>query len=509
MFLVASEAQMSDLLDEGISLTTLNPPSPGVLKSDLMLFLDEPLNLELVDDVVRKINWYYTAFSRPVVRVYAPEQALRNNILQIVVLEGKLGDVRLEGSKDLRLLDKFKTQEGELIEQDRIEKDIDDMNRNPSREVEVIYEEGENQGETDVVLKVTEKPKFSFAWGYADSGGALTEDERTNAGINWFKPFGFDHIMLYNVSGNPRFNLLNAHSLAYMIPLSNGHTLTLSGNYAKSGAKFPDPTLDVDGLSWGGGLNYSIPLGTIDKYSHGVSMGANFSRSNNLLEFNQISISDTTTDTFEFVVGYNGTLTDDNGQTSLGVNLAYSPGGVTGHNTQEKLVASGAGSANYEYIKFNAGRVTVLPNRFLWNVSAKAQISTTKLPGGGKFGMGGSSDLIGYDEREVSGDQGYMLTTDLTTPPIVLSKFFNQNWKDQLFLKVFAGYGETRVKGIDANTLDPHTTLMSFGPGFRYNVGDHLNMKFDYGIQLKDSGQGLLTRRGYNHRGHFGVGLTF
>ena len=92
---------------------------------------------------------------------------------------------------------------------------------------------------------------------------------------------------------------------------------------------------------------------------------------------------------------------------------------------------------------------------------------------------------------------------------MVLSKFFNQNWKDQLFLKVFAGYGETRVKGIDNNTLDPHTTLMSVGPGFRYNVGDHLNMKFDYGIQLKDSGQVLLTRRGYNHRGHFGVGLSF
>lgn len=168
----------------------VNIQVPGTVKHfDAMLrnhFLAQPLTKQKLIDLKQEVINYYRRWGRPVVTVEIPEQKLSNGILNIIVIEGKVGKVTTEGNKyfkDQRLINYIRLENGGPINSDVLVKDLSWINRNPFRQVDVIYEPGELAGTTDIRLVADDRRPYRFYAGIDNTGFDETKNLRIFCGI--------------------------------------------------------------------------------------------------------------------------------------------------------------------------------------------------------------------------------------------------------------------------------------------------------------------------------------
>lgn len=487
---------------------------PLVQKSDFTpiasRYLGHPVTQKSMSELMRDIILYYREHDHPVVDVYAPEQDVTDGVLQVVVIEGRVGEKKVEGNRwfgSESLTREIRLKKGDTIDARQLLADLDWLNRNPFREVDLIYSRGQALGTTDLVLQAHDRFPVRFFTGYEDTGNELTGEDRWLGGFNWGDAFGLGHQMNYQFTSSGNFESYHAYSGSYVIPLPWRHLFTVYGGYAESAA-IGDSLIGLKGRSWQISGRYTIPLPGTSKLVHEVFTGFDFKVSNNNLDFGGSSVYRNATDIDQFVFGYNGSLTDDWGATNGGVTVYYSPGNMTGANHDNVYIQARADATdNYTYTNFVLERITKLPWDFTWNMRGQAQIANENLLGSEQMGLGGYATVRGYEEREINGDQGWFLSEELRTPPISLCKILTGSnaAQDNLQFLVFWDYGV-----LNNVTLQPgeraHTTLASVGPGLRYRINTYASLRFDYGFQLKDSGANTKNEAS---RGHLGFVLSY
>ena len=461
------------------------------------MYLGKPLTLNGLNEILKKVVLYFRATDRPVVDVYAPEQDISGGTVQIVVLEGKLGQVKTEGNRwfsDHLFTDKIRVKPGEVVYGKKLLEDLDWINNNPFRQTDLVFARGSNPGETDIILRTQDRFPVRVFTGYEDSGTDLTGKARLLAGLNWGNVFGIDHQLNYQFTASPDFDKFKAHSVSYQVPLPWRHTLTLMGAYAESKPDIGN-IFNQKGKSWEIDGRYTIPLAGFGNYTHSIQTGIDFKYSDNNLDFSQVPVFDKKTQIFQWMIGYNGALPDRLGSTSIGGNLYYSPGGLTTYNKDSYFndLTPGA-KAEYVYFQLNAERLTHLPADFAWDLRINTQIASNTLLDSEKMGLGGYNTVRGYDERDVNGDGGYLVVNEVRTPAIDLAghKF------GVLQFLAFVDYGYSTNHDTSAQK---NTSLSSTGLGFRYNLGSYISARFDYGWQLKKLDNGNTN----GSRAHVGI----
>ena len=161
---------------------------------------------------------------------------------------------------------------------------------------------------------------------------------------------------------------------------------------------------------------------------------------------------------------------------------------------------------NYVYGQLTLQRVTRLPYDFTWTVKGEIQESDANLLPSEQLGLGGYSTVRGYEEREVNGDNGFLVSTEIATPPVSIGEFLGvPKIKDQLQFLGFVDYGGTTLHNVTPADTNPQTNLLGVGPGLRYVINPYLSLRFDYGFQLMNTGFGT----GDHSRGHIGVVVSY
>ncbi|MBI4025179.1 MAG: ShlB/FhaC/HecB family hemolysin secretion/activation protein [Verrucomicrobia bacterium] len=488
-------------------------------------YLDHPMTMKMLDAITRKTVLFFREHDRPVVDVAVPEQAVETGVVQILVLEGKLGDVKVEGNRwfgDAAFLDEIRLAKGDPISRSAVMSDMNWINENSFRTADLVYSRGEKLGDTDLTLRVQDRFPVRFYAGYEDTGTDATGDERWYTGFNWGDAFGLGHQMSYQFTGSSdafkgpspvaglnreKEPMLVSHSGSYRMLLPWRHQWLWFGNYSESDSDLGNNAFSLLGKSWQVGTRYLVPLPTFGAYSHHVSSGFDFKQSNNNLDFGGVNVFNRVADVDEFMIGYNPGYRDDWGGTSLGVEGYWSPGYLTEHNNDLSYRAARAMSrASYSYAKFSLQRTTSLPADFTWAVIGEAQISDSNLLGSEQFGLGGYSTIRGYEEREANGDNAWRVTNELRLPPISFGEVLGvKGIGDRFQFFGFWDYGVAENHSLLAGE-DPHVILSSAGPGIRYVINPYLSVRFDYGFQLVDSGQSDGRR---NSRGHLGVTISY
>lgn len=482
-------------------------------------YLGQPMDEKRMRELQREIIFFYRQHDRPLVDVLYPEQDVSNGMLQIIVIEGRLKEVRVQDKKGnpytngwsgaQYVHDSIRLRPGDVIVESRINKDLDWLNRNPFRTVEALYEPDKREyGSTSILLRVDEQRQWNADFGYEDSGSTITSEDRLIAGLTWGKAFGIeDSQFRYAFTFDPSFELLRVHSASYYLPLPWRHALRLSGYYL-------DVTGDLGGGSTLSGsayqasLRYEVPLPTIGRFQEELSAGLDFKSSENNLFFNEVSFVNTPTEIFQVAAGYSAVLPDGLGQSSISIQGYYSPGGVTEKNSDAAFdQARPLSNPNYVYGRLNLERVTRLPGDFSWIIRGIGQLANHNLLPSEQLGMGGYATARGYEEREGNGDQGYLISNEIRTPAINLSHFITKSalWEDKVQLLGFWDYGE--IQNVDLLASEkPHYFFSSVGPGLRYTLSRHFALRFDYGWQLFSSG---LGPPGQHSRAHLGVVATY
>jgi len=462
-------------------------------------FIGKLLTENTIRDLEDAIILYCRAHGKLLVDVILPEQDIENGALQLWFLEGKVGKITVNnpGRKwfsDKLILGDVRLQPGGPIDSQKLTQDLDWLNNNPFRQVDVTFKPGDSLGLSDVELMVNDRIPVRPYIGYENSGARFTGEERFLAGFNWGNAFGLDQQLNYQFASDINFDLVKAHSASYIIPLPWRHTLMLYGSYVDGKADFGEAGggTTANGTSWQTSLRYSIPLPELGHLRHEVSAGFDFKRANNDLEAGGTTVLQSSdTDIAQFELGYSGLLADSFGRTTFGLEAYYSPGGLTEYNDATDFNGLRVNAkAAYFYARLNVERLTRLPYGLSWVLSGWLQGTTERLLPSEELAVGGYNTVRGYDERVVLGDDGWIVDNELRAPPFSPGDLLHVIWlKDQIQFLGFFDYGSVRV--IDAGPQDgndPNKTLYSVGVGFRYTLRKNLSVRFDYGWPLTETG---------------------
>jgi len=434
--------------------------------------------------------------------------------VQVVVVISRVEKVDATGAhyfSNQFLRAQLRLRPEEPISGSQINSDLNWINRNPFYQSDILMAPGDAPGTTDLLLRTQDRFPLRVYAGFEDSGNQYTGEDRILTGFNYGNLFGVGQQLSYQFTSGEDVNKFTAHSGTYIIPLPWRHLLTFFGSYANSSANL-GPDLSSGGVNWQVSGRYEIPLPGTEHFTESVTGGFDFKRSNNDLIFGVVSVSNVYTDVDQFVLSYQASYLDDYGSSSASATGFWSPGGLSNNDDNADYMATRGGAhANYAYGQFTLNRVTRLPLDFSWTVRGEVQESDANLLPSEQLGLGGYETVRGYDEREVNGDNGFLVSTELATPPVSLAQIFGlQKIKDQLQFLGFVDYGGTSLHHVTPADVNPNNNLLGVGPGMRYVITPYLSLRFDYGFQLIDDDYVNVGFDTHHHsRAHFGILVSY
>lgn len=471
---------------------------------DLQSYLGKPVTGDRLNILVRSIVEEFRAHHRRLVDVVVPEQDVTNCVIQIAVIEFRVGNISTEGNEwfsNALLTSRLRLQPGDHVDTVALLNDVEALNDNPFRHVDVIYDRRAEPGQTNIILETKDRLPISAYLGYDDSGTKSLGISRFIGGFSWGNVFGLDHRFAYQVTtsddllfgdtptiGRPDQPRLIAHTASYTIPMFARDNLTIFGVYSTAAPLIP--YFQQTGTSYQGSLRYTHVLPEIDDYTHELSLGFDYKRSNNSLEFGGLRIANGYTDIDQFVVGYSAGLRDAMGSTRLSATFYLSPGGLSRNNNQasyqDSFSRAGA-SPSYIYGQIGLDRDTQITKELVLATHAVVQAAGAKLLPSEQLGLGGAGSVRGYDQYSVEGDQGWLISNEFRytlgsgLPHLDIDDLESLDDSLQLVAFVDAGHVSSQYP---QNGEPTSLTTAGTGLGVRYRLERNLNLSIDYAWQL-------------------------
>jgi hemolysin activation/secretion protein len=516
-----------------------------LLKRHIGSRLDKPKLIQLQVEI-RK---YCQAHNHLVVDVFTSQQEILEDTIQIAVVEGKLDKVEVGTNRfhkwfpDSVIKRNVRLKPGDVVRESRLNSDLKWLNQNTYQnlgydefsgsflDVSANFHQGEGLGQTDLSL-VEGRNRFPMR-GFVgiDNGGIeIVGQERLFAGADAANPYWIGNRLSYQYITDVDFNKFSQHVGSVVIPVVGRTELTLFGTYADLNPDFSIinssyTNLEQKGFFYQLSARYTVPLPGSRSYSHDLTAGFDFKRtdtpllfassgSEGLIRTNQVDIA-------QFSLGYSGRLRDRWGDTAFSLQGFYSPGGLSEYNDSAAFNEFEPGSnPQYLYGRAEIRRLTRLPVGFAWYARAAGQLADARLVATEAFSLGGWDSVRGYDQNVVSGDNGWVLVNELRTPPLPLfgnfigkSKAQAEGPFDGIRGLVFIDWGRTVYRSPAREGWPSSETLLSVGVGLRYQLKQNFMVRFDYGWQLDrdyvnaDAAASLGPQP--SQRAHFGLELSF
>ena len=102
-------------------------------------------------------------------RAHIPPQKIEQGILEITVIESKIGDIQLKGNRyySTKLIDSYLTiKKGDFLNYNDLKLDLDNINAHPDRTVKSVLVPGQVPGETDIILNEQDALPVHIQMGY-------------------------------------------------------------------------------------------------------------------------------------------------------------------------------------------------------------------------------------------------------------------------------------------------------------------------------------------------------
>jgi hemolysin activation/secretion protein len=505
------QIQPEGLESSGVRASNLPDLESPAFKAIAGKYIGQPVTLRSLNELNKEVVAFYGQNDYPVVDVIVPEQDITKGTVQLVVLQGQLGVVKVEGNRwfsDNLLSNEIRLEQGRIIRAKKLMADLNWLNRNPFRRVNLVYSRGEDLAETDLILQVQDRFPVRFYTGYENSGSDATGDNRFFAGFNWGNAFGLDHRASYQFTFNNDLDRFAAHSGSYEIPLPWRHILGIYGGQGTSEANTLQTALiSSEGESITAGMRYTIPLTGVGTFEHELAFGFEYKDTTTDFSIGGVPEPTSFTEIGHFLASYTAGQRDAWGGTSFTGSVFFSPGDLTDNNNDVDFqTIRPFAESEYVYSRVTLERIFSLPENFSLVGRFTGQLASGNLLSSEQLGVGGYATIRGYEEREVNADEGFYTNAELRSPPLSLASLFKLGDvpQDQLQALLFWDYAAVSLSD-PIGGQDPNLFLSSFGPGVRYSINPYLSFRFDYGFQLMDSGQPSR----FNSRAHLGMVLSY
>jgi hemolysin activation/secretion protein len=497
---------------EGVVIVALPLLDTEAFRTRAAADIGQPASLASLNALARAAVEAYRAAGRPLVDIAIPEQDVTDGRVSFLVREFVVGDVSIEGNRHFateRLRRMVRLEPGQNVDQTQLVEDLDWMAQNPFRRVDLLYRRGEAPLTTDVVIRVTDRFPLRLYAAFENNGSVSTGRERWSAGINWGRFFGGDGQFAYQfTSSGDIFEDRNglpiqfeAHSFTLAQPLGRRNSLILFGTYQRTS---PDlgPFLGLIGKSYQLSPRFVVPVLTRPGRRGQVTFGYDFKQTDNNLLFGGVVISPESTQIHQAVVDFTVTTNWQGGVFSASNTLYLSPGGIGSRNTDEAFQPGpGTGGtpfakASYAYLRTTLTQRTPLGRTGAETVTRLVgQVSTANLLPSEQLSAAGPGFVRAYDPNIAIGTQGLLFSQEFWSPPFAI--LGGPRFDDRMQVGGFLDAGA--VGNPDRLPDEPRwRQTASVGAMARYRLGPWLDVRLDYGTQLRSlRGRGSRESLGY------------
>jgi len=452
--------------------------------------------------------------------VYLPPQPVADGVVTLNVVEGKVGQVQVQGHQRLSA-QRVRAALPSLVEGAtprvrRIDAELQIANENPGRNMAVLLGPGAAPGEVQATVKVDEQPVHRFSASLDNSGNDRTGHGRVGLGWQHADLTGHDDQFSLNLQTSPTEpSMVRVASAGYRWPLP-GLRAALDLFAAYSNVDGGTQTIAAGDLRFAGAgriagarMVWYLPrLGEFDqRLTTGLETRA---------YLNDCSVAG-------LPAGACGAAGESVSVQPLSLEWAAQQGGATpllftlGLSHNLALGDKHGDQANFDAVRPGAprrytvlragaqGSMAVLDDARL-AARFSLQHSSDPLVSGEQFGLGGAQSVRGYQERELSGDSGWLLSVELLSPRL------GSDWlptTTDLRLVAFVDAGEVHNQaGTPCRAAATRCRAMSVGAGLRLGWGP-VQLRADVARALHDANPGSNgTERG-DWRAHVVLSASF
>lgn len=440
-----------------------------------------------IREIKQAVYQFYQKNERPFIVISVPQQQEDTPVVQLLVEESKLGKMEVIGNKwtsSKRFEQYFTTRPGDPISIRRLSRDVNFMNRDPFRFVNVIYNPGLKENTTDITLDVQDRRPYRFYVGFDNSGVLATGRQRVFAGLSWDQVFGLDHVFFYQYTTNYNAQRFHANTFQYMALLPCQSILNFYGGFSHVHGDISFPNRKNKGTNIQASVRYQLPLYPTHFFSHEIAFGADIKNTNNTMEFvDFFPRFGQTVNMTQLVLGYQAKRENKQDMWEWGADLFCSPAAwLPNQSNADFNSLRHAAKHKWTYGTAFFKIHYYLPRDFSYEFFLRGQWSSQVLLPSEQLPLGGYGSIRGYDVRQFNADTGFFANMELHFPRFSIFRHHQPN-KDYFHFLLFVdgGYGRDKVS---VPFINPNEYLIGVGPGVRYSLGPYLNARVDWGIKL-------------------------
>jgi hemolysin activation/secretion protein len=425
-------------------------------------------------------------------RALIPAQAVERGVVKVRVIEGKVGEIRIEGNRHFstQLIRRYvRLKTGEILQMRRLEEALGSLNAHPDRKVKLVLAPAAQPETTDLILQVTDNLPIH---------ASTTVDTLGTKDTGWIRQsLVFSHGNLTGADDQAlvrgivtEFGGLAGGAFSYLRPITDSGiqaTFDVSGVRSHVDEDFKGRLARGEAVTVSPGL--IIPVIRRTHWEAELVPGFDFKR----IRTREDEVS-TSKDDLRVLRLSAAVLGEDGWGRNLFVEeMRFGFPDFLGGSHGEDTAASraGAGGSFFRWIG-SAVRVQKGP----WGSSvvtrATGQLTGDRLVSAEQLRLGGAETVRGYPEGTFLADYGYHATVEIRAP--LLERLIPGAPNDKAFLNRlgrslqlvgFWDFGEGFLKGARA-AEDKDMRLSGVGCGFRLRPTSESLIQADFGWPLGD-----------------------
>ncbi|MDF7674237.1 ShlB/FhaC/HecB family hemolysin secretion/activation protein [Acetobacteraceae bacterium ESL0709] len=468
------------------------------LRNLITPYLGHPLTFAQMKTLKGEIGIFFRLHNRAFLSVSVPPQTVKNGVLHMALLEYRLGEITVHGSRwapDWTIRRDSGLVRGQTLNLLTLQTDLNWINQNPFHTVDMIYHPSQKNGYTDVDLHVADRfPVYGYA-ALSNQGDPTTGRLNWYVGTSWGNAFNLGQILTYQFN-RADSGRSNNHAASWTIPLPHRSSLQIYGSYSETNPVPSNPNEKDNGESGQASIRWQhmidhITLGKDLGLDGTIQLGFDWKTTNSdsykpymPIEERHAYVSNADTD--QFVVGYDGSVQDPWGQTKVNNQFYYGPGGLTHYDNKKsyRLIFEGS-SPNYVYDRLSLTRSFTLPLKLSTTTKVTFQRASKNLLYSEQLSSGGMSNARGYFVNSSFGSNANAFSEELFLPSFSIAKLAHiPALEDTQKLGFFWDWVDNRQ--VTRTTDGPRAaTLSSVGIDVNSTVNRYLSITYDVGWRLR------------------------
>lgn len=383
-------------------------------------WLNQCLDMAKITQLTTAISDWYISRGYITSRAFLTEQDLSQGELRLVVMEGKLSHIRLDGESPRMLKMVFPGLEGKVLNLRDIEQGMEQINRLRSNPVQIEIVPDSEPGYSIVNLTATPEFPLSASFSLDNSGQKSTGEKQLNGSLSGNNLLGLAD--KWFVSGGRSSDFAtgyDAQSFQTGVSVPYGYGL-LDYSYAWSNYR---TTIMNQGYPWMSTgdtkthrLNGSWVVFRNGDIKTALSAGVTQRSSRNWL--NDAPLKSSTRNLSSLQLGINHTQKMFGGVATFNPGYSHGMPWFNAETDEEKI--GDVPRAEFRKWNLSASFQRPVTHDLLWLTSLYGQWSPDRLYGSERLTLGGESSVRGFKEQYLSGDNGGYWRNELNYPLFTL-----------------------------------------------------------------------------------------